>query len=168
MSQPPSYGVTAFRLRNLDPLRRALSLRPYFREPPEVAAERARDPGSGPASALAYASLQRSAFNVCLSDNLTFDAGFGVETVFTVLRGPSGAELPHGHPAAAGAARGVVAPWQLLNHMPNSSALINKAGLIRSLHRFYTSAEGGGGGGGGGAAASAAAQQHVFECVLPA
>jgi hypothetical protein len=155
---PPSYGLTCFRLRNFEPFRRALAQRPYFRESPEVAAERARDPGSGEASSLAYSELQASAFNVCLSDNLTFDAGLGVETVFTALRGPCGAALPAGHPAAAAARAGaVVAPWQLLNHMPNSAALVNKAGLVRSLHRFYSSPESGGGG--------AAAAAHVFECV---
>jgi hypothetical protein len=158
--QPPSYGLTAFRLRNFEPFRRALLQRPYFREHAALAEERARDPGSGASSSLAYSQLQASAFNVCLSDNLTFDAGLGVETVYTALRGPVGAEVPAGHPAAAGARAGaVVAPWQLINHMPNSAALVNKAGLIRSLHRFYSSAEGGGG------ADAAAVSQHVFECV---
>jgi hypothetical protein len=155
--QPPSYGLTCFRLRNLEPFRRALVQRPYFRESADITAARAADPGSSAASSLAYAQLQASAFNVCISDNLTFDAGLGAETVYTALRGPCGADLPAGHPAAAGARAGaVVAPWQLLNHMPNSAALVNKAGLIRSLHRYYSSPEGGG----------ADAAQHVFECVV--
>jgi len=157
--QPNSYGVVALGLQNQEPLLHALLQRASFREDPALAQERVR---SGPhelAAPLGYA--RGSFFNVLLSDRLCFDAGFGVETVFTCLRGPAGADVPQGHPATPPGEQTfppklVVAQWQIVNHLPNSFSLVNKAGLIRSLYRrFKTSQQG------------AASSPHVFECVPP-
>jgi hypothetical protein len=153
--RPSSDGVVGLGLRNQEPLLRALLLRASFCEDAALAAERVRAPH---ALAAPLALLRSSAFNVCLSDRLCFDAGFGQETLFTALAGPCGATLPLGHPAVPQGVEALpqdalVAPWQLLNHLPNSFALVNKAGLIRSLYRRYK------------AAAQGAYAPHVFECV---
>ena len=88
---------------------------------------------------VAYALIRSNAWNVLLSDTLAFDAGYGPETLFTTLtdaqphsaqaqgRNP-GSPAPFSGGAAGG---GVVAPFQLVNHLPNSSALTHKAGLVR-------------------------------------
>ncbi len=143
MAQPGSYGVVCLGLRNQEPLLHALLQRASFREDAALAAERVRSP-LAPAAPLA--ALRASAFNVCLSDRLCFDGGFGLETLFTCLRGPCGAALPQGHPALPPNSSElpdtvVVAPWQLINHLPNSFALVNKAGLIRSLYRRYKASQ---------------------------
>jgi hypothetical protein len=112
----------------------------------------------------ALAALRTNAWNVVITDTLAFDAGYGPETVFSCL---TDAPPPvQAHPgrspeeanAAAAAAAGlgahlrasVVAPYQVVNHLPNSSALTNKASLIRALNRHYTT----------GASAT-----HVFDVV---
>ena len=151
--QPSSYGVVCLGLRNQEPLLHALQQRVSFREDAALATERLRSPHS---LAAPLALLRSNAFNVLLSDRLAFDAGSGQETVFTCLRGPSGADLPAGHPAIPPGEEAfpeacVVAPWQLVNHLPNSPALVNKAGLIRSLYRHYKAAQQG------------AYSPHVFE-----
>ena len=159
MSQPPSYGVVGFALKSQEHLLQALSLRPWFREDSSLASERRASPSTSQSLHLALSALRANAFNVVLSDRLCADVGFGWESVFAYLHAPAGADLPLSHPAIPPSHTSdtfpdslVVAPWQVLNHMPNSPALTNKAGLIRSLYRYYkTLGEGG------------AATPHVFE-----
>jgi hypothetical protein len=155
MQPPTSYGVVCLGLRNQEALLYALLQRASFCEDAALKAMRVRAPLAlaGP-----LALLRASAFNVCLSDRLCFDAGFGQETLFTCLRGPCGAALPMGHPAIPPGEEALpegalVAPFQLINHLPNTFALVNKAGLIRSLYRRYKNAQQG------------SYAPHVFECV---
>ena len=160
MAQPPSYGVCAFALKSQEQLLRAILQRPYFREDSALASERLRDPASYSSINSALAILRSNAFNICLSDTLYSEIGFGWESVFNYMHTPWGADLPVTHPAIPVSHTGidtfpddlVVAPWQLVNHLPNSPALTCKAGLIRSLYRYYKSL-----------GESGASAPHVFE-----
>jgi len=159
MAQPPSYGVCAFALKSQEQLLRALIQRPYFREDASLSSERSSDPLSPSSISSALSILRSNAFNVCLSDRLITDIGFGRESVFNYMRTPWGADLPVTHPAIPVSHTSdsfpddlVVAPWQLVNHLPNSPALVCKAGLIRSLYRYYKSL-----------GESGASAPHVFE-----
>jgi hypothetical protein len=92
---------------------------------------------------VAYALIRSNAWNLLLSDTLAFDAGYGHETLFTTLTDTlagqgqgqgtrAGSGAPGSPPPSSSApSGGVVAPFQLVNHLPNSSALTHKAGLVR-------------------------------------
>lgn len=101
---------------------------------------------------MAYSLIRNNQFNILVSDTLSFNLGYGNETLFSVLTQnapPSvveeaGASMQQQalRSSSSGSASGgggpIVAPYQLINHLPNATALTNRAGLIRSLNRQYS------------------------------
>ncbi len=92
---------------------------------------------------VAYSLIRSNQWNVVLSDTLAFDAGYGPETLFTLLSdapppsttgtlpGAPGPHTPAHH--SQGQHGPVVAPFQIVNHLPNAPALTNKAAMIRCV-----------------------------------
>jgi hypothetical protein len=91
----------------------------------------------------AYAGTRANNWNILVTDKLVCDYGYGIETAFSMLT-----DQQPGSPRSATGARGAAAvrpvpsaspvgPFQIVNHLPNATALTNKANLIRALNRQY-------------------------------
>jgi hypothetical protein len=112
--------------------------------------------------------VKSNAWNVLLTDTPAVDLGFGPETVFQLLSErpppPAAAAARSTNSGGAGDELRYVAPFQLVNHLPNAGALAHRAGLIRSLNRRYglLAMAGGGSSSDGGASSP---QQHVFDTI---
>ena len=148
--EPRPYGIVVLRLRNLLPIKQALldGSRPWIKEhalsissSSSLSTTTTTTLGlinSASSDDAAYALARSNAFNVLLSDSLTqTDFGFGTETVFSLLTDTSPPIATGGGSGGSSMSRAIAAPFQLLNHFPNSPALTSKAGLIRSLNRHY-------------------------------
>ena len=138
MSAPASYGLLCLGVHEFSAFREALLERAWIRE----------DSSNGRGDN----ALPSNAWNVLLSDSLDISES---ETLFTAMRGPVGV-----HQRTNVAPGAVVAPWQLVNHLPNAPALTHKASLIRALVRA-----GAGGGGGVVVSGGGPGPTHVFDTV---
>ncbi|KAA0165863.1 hypothetical protein FNF28_03368 [Cafeteria roenbergensis] len=78
--------------------------------------------------AAAYEAAKAGRFSMLWTDHCALDAGFGLEPVFSLLPPASKCPSP-GMP-----------PFQVVNHMPGSDALVTKDGLLRSLNAAMVSA----------------------------
>lgn len=157
MSEPKPYGILAFKLRNQDLLVSKLLSRPWIKVSAvslqfdqrlqltrtllithfsqhvqsalPLAGKNAEESG--------YASIRSNNWNVLVTDAGFFDVGRGVESPFTVLT----SKIPRSVTDTTRRSSRLpvsIAPFQIVNHLPCSSSLTNKAALVRALGRQYS------------------------------
>jgi len=97
----------------------------------------------------AYDSAKLGRFSLLWTDHAAFDAGYGLESAFSVI--PSASRCPSpGLP-----------PFQILNHLPGNDALVTKDGLLRSLNAAMASSAAAPSA--PGAVAAGSPPTHVFD-----
>jgi hypothetical protein len=79
----------------------------------------------------AYSALRDNKFNICFTDSLHIDVGFGKEMVYSLLDVTPASQSRLSDNVE-------LLRYQLINHSPHSEALTNKANFIRALNKTYT------------------------------